>query len=244
MTKILLGSGADVKSVDRLGYTALHWAAFDGIQEVVHSLVEVGADVEARCLAQLLSEKRHSLKGSTPLHVAAYWETLDAMLALLEKGANANAPDDDGHGPLHLICKYPKARSVAVADLLLRWGAEETATDNDGNTPADFIQSGDEFDGRLQRLLANAPAGRAWRRRGMVIMLRAQGVEASNAAPVDRACRRRGRCVPRMQTRQTCPPGRPGGRSTVPSNREVFVGRREERWSGVHCGLLMAARSL
>ncbi|CAN0156198.1 unnamed protein product, partial [Ectocarpus sp. 8 AP-2014] len=58
--------------------------------------------------------------------------------------------------------------------------------------PADFVQSSDESDGRLQRLLANAPADRAWRRRGMVVMLRAQCVEATNAAPANRACRQRG----------------------------------------------------
>ncbi|CAM9245966.1 unnamed protein product [Ectocarpus sp. 12 AP-2014] len=84
------------------------------------------------------------------------------MIALLQKGANANTPDDHGFGPLHLVCKYPKASSVAVADLLLLiWGADETATDNDGNTPADLVKSGVEPNERLQRLLANAPADRA-----------------------------------------------------------------------------------
>ncbi|CAM9358006.1 unnamed protein product [Ectocarpus sp. 4 AP-2014] len=185
MTKILLGSGADVKSVDTLGYTALHWAAFDGIPEVVHAIVEVGADVEARRLAQLLSEQRHSLQGLTPLHVAAYWDTLDTMIALIQKGANGNARDDDGHGSLHLVCKYPNPSSVAVADLLLRWGADETATDNDGNTPADYIQSSDESDGRLERLLVNAPADRACRRRGTLAMVRTQDEDAANVTTTD-----------------------------------------------------------
>ncbi|CAM9993355.1 unnamed protein product [Ectocarpus sp. 13 AM-2016] len=83
------------------------------------------------------------------------------MIALLQKGANANTPDDHGFGPLHLVCKYSKASSGAVADLLLRWSADETATDNDGNTPADLVKSGVEPNERLQRLLANAPADRA-----------------------------------------------------------------------------------
>ncbi|CAM9796415.1 unnamed protein product, partial [Ectocarpus fasciculatus] len=117
--------------------------------------------------------------GLTPLHLAAYRDTLCTLLALLQKGANANARDEVGQRPLHVVCKYPKARSVAVADLLLRWGADETATDNDGNTPADLVKSGAGPNERLQRLLANAPADRAWRRRGMVVMLRAHGVEAA-----------------------------------------------------------------
>ncbi|CAM9898819.1 unnamed protein product, partial [Ectocarpus sp. 8 AP-2014] len=121
-------------------------------------------------------------KGLTPLHVAAYIDdNRPSMIALLQKGANANARDDDGCGPLHLVCKYPKASAVAVADLLLRWGADETAADNDGNTAADLVKSGAEPNEGLQRLLANAPADRAWRRRGMVVMLRAQGGDAAIA---------------------------------------------------------------
>ncbi|CAM9778793.1 unnamed protein product, partial [Ectocarpus fasciculatus] len=112
--------------------------------------------------------------GFTPLHVATYLEKPVLLLALLQKGAYANAQDNVGQRPLHVVCKYPKASSVALADLLLRWGADETATDNDGNTPADLVKSGAEPNERLQRLLANAPADRAWRRRGMVVMLRAQ----------------------------------------------------------------------
>ncbi|CAM9142574.1 unnamed protein product [Ectocarpus sp. 8 AP-2014] len=192
MTKLLLGFGADVKSVDSFGLTALHWAGRQGIPEVVHALIEGGADLEERSLVVLFSEVPHLFRGFTPLHVAAYWEKLGTLLTLLQKGANANTPDDDGCGPLHLVCKFPNPSSAAVADLLLRWGADETATDNDGNTPADLVKSGAEPNEGLQRLLANAPADRAWRRRGMVVMLRAQGVEAANAAPADRACRRRG----------------------------------------------------
>ncbi|CAN0449634.1 unnamed protein product, partial [Ectocarpus fasciculatus] len=113
-------------------------------------------------------------KGLTPLHLAAFYKKSCTLLALLQRGGNANARDDDGQRPLHLVCKCPDARSVALADLLLRWGADETATDNDGNTPADLVKSGAEPNERLQRLLANAPADRAWRRRGMVVVLRAQ----------------------------------------------------------------------
>ncbi|CAN0303837.1 unnamed protein product, partial [Ectocarpus sp. 4 AP-2014] len=121
-------------------------------------------------------------KGLTPLHVAACQDNCRSMLALLQKGTNVNTRDDDGCGPLHLVCKYRKASSVAVADLLLRWGADEMATNNDRNTPAELVKSGAEPNERLQRLLlANALADRAWRRQGMVVMLRAKGVEAAKA---------------------------------------------------------------
>ncbi|CBJ32501.1 EsV-1-8 [Ectocarpus siliculosus] len=119
------------------------------------------------------------VQGLTPLHVAAYIDdTCPNMLALLQKGANANARDDDGRGSLLLVCNT-KASSVAMADLLLRWGADETAADNDGNTAADLVKSGAEPNKGLQRLLANVPADRAWRRRSMVVMLCAQSGDAA-----------------------------------------------------------------
>ncbi|CAN0319340.1 unnamed protein product, partial [Ectocarpus fasciculatus] len=134
MTRTLLDLGADVKSVDKLGFTPLHWAACSGIPEVVDALIDFGADVEAQSLSVTQNEL-HSFKGLTPLHLAAFYKKSCTLLALLQRGGNANARDDDGQRPLHLVCKCPDARSVALADLLLRWGADETATDNDGNTP-------------------------------------------------------------------------------------------------------------
>ena len=82
-----------------------------------------------------------------------------------------------------------------MVDLLLRLGADETITGEEGKTPADVIGEWfDEYeDGdplveeikRVRRLLANAPADRAWRRRGYLVLCRAhpnrvhRGVESS-----------------------------------------------------------------
>ena len=74
-----------------------------------------------------------------------------------------------------------------VVDLLLRWGADETAFDDDGETPADALEnvrehrecSQDEIE-RVRLLLDRAPADRAWRRRGWLVMLRSRASRATN----------------------------------------------------------------
>ncbi|CAN0270590.1 unnamed protein product [Ectocarpus sp. 12 AP-2014] len=69
-----------------------------------------------------------------------------------------------------------------MMDLLLRWGADETVVDRDGNRPIDVIgtttraqeESGHQRGEHesLRKLLANAPADRAWRRRGILVLCR------------------------------------------------------------------------
>lgn len=110
----------------------------------------------------------------TPLHVAALARRLENITALLDNGSSINEKGNDGWTPLHLVCKTSttEEKSAKIADLLLRWGADETATDNDGRTPQDLIDGGKDEDRRLRQVLANAPADRSWRRRGVVVMCR------------------------------------------------------------------------
>ncbi|CAN0123740.1 unnamed protein product [Pylaiella littoralis] len=118
-----------------------------------------------------------TFKGLTPLRYAAIKGNLIGITALLQKGANMNAKLDNGLTPLHILCKASTTstalRSQAVADVLLRCGADETVADNDGNTPIDLIADRAKNSRRLQRVLTNAPVDRAWRRRGFLVMSRA-----------------------------------------------------------------------
>lgn len=66
----------------------------------------------------------------------------------------------------------------------MRWGADEIASKDDGQTPVeqlDLIEDGvdyratqDDVD-RTRLLLARAPTDRAWRRRGWVVIVRSRG---------------------------------------------------------------------
>ncbi|CAM9298422.1 unnamed protein product [Ectocarpus fasciculatus] len=78
--------------------------------------------------------------------------------------------------PLHGACKWS---SVAAVEILLRWGADETLTDDGEETPADVIGFWEDSDieneadnKRISQMLARAPADRSWRRRGWLVLIR------------------------------------------------------------------------
>lgn len=71
--------------------TALHEAARNGDIERLKSLLDNGADVNAK------DEKN----GAAPLHYAAGHGHARAVKLLLDKGAEVNARDNTGSTPLH-----------------------------------------------------------------------------------------------------------------------------------------------
>lgn len=172
MIRILLENGADVNAaVNGIGYTALHTVAYGGEPDEIDALVEAGANLDARAGHNLIGNE-----SQTPLHLAGGHLTVWNMAALLRQGADVNARDSKGETPLHQVCERARELlSDEAADLLLRWGADETITNKDGCTHVDLVKSDASSTGRrLQRVLANAPADRAWRRRGTLVMCRAR----------------------------------------------------------------------
>ncbi len=152
------------------GGTALHSAAENDQLGAIDALVEAGADVEMT-----------NTRGSTPLSVAARKSKWKAMAALLRQGANVHARDNHGYTALHAACSTPYGGIAESVDLLLRWGADETALDDSRRTPADIVDGAQSpFDrdstysepNRIRSLLSRAPADKAWRRRGWLLMLR------------------------------------------------------------------------
>eukprot|EP00752_Nemacystus_decipiens_P001326 g1316.t1 len=164
--------GARVNAADIKGFTALHNASTSTNVGVIDALIEAGANVEAR------------LYGSreTPLHLAASNSScLEAVSALLRHGARVDPQTAQGGTPLHYAAASAGRAGIAgVVDLLLRWGADENVTNDLGQTPNDVVGSrvqeqNDQGEGveRVRSLLADAPADRAWRRRGFLVMCRA-----------------------------------------------------------------------
>lgn len=172
--KTLLQHGADVNAASSRGLTALHYAAVRNQAGAIDALVEAGADIEARV-------HDHG-GGGTPLHASAVMRCREATRALLRHGANVHVQNVFGFTPLHGVARQGGREGAAeTADLLLRSGADELITDRDGNIPVDLVGSstvaGLDFKGvemeRLRELLVKAPADRAWRRRGYLVMCRA-----------------------------------------------------------------------
>jgi ankyrin repeat protein len=73
----LLDAGADVRTTDSTGATALHHAAAGGAVGIVRALVAAGAPVDAV-----------DVHGSTPLHRAAAAGAADVAALLLDAGAD------------------------------------------------------------------------------------------------------------------------------------------------------------
>ena len=168
----ILEHGADVNSSDGDSLTALHKAAMKNQTDAIDTLVEAGADIEFM-----------ANEGDTPLFLAASQSFSESMLTLLKRGAEVMMCDEFAYSPMHQACVGRRPGLEKAVDLLLRWGADETALNEDGLTPAEVLDhdldesenhcSQEEVE-RARLLLARAPADRTWRRRGWLVMLRSR----------------------------------------------------------------------
>jgi hypothetical protein len=94
---LLLDAGADVNAGNQSGMPPLHLALHHDRLEVARQLIKYGAD----------PNKRGSLFGGTALHhaviAAVRCSDFDVFEAVLNAGAEINAPDQRGRTPLDLI---------------------------------------------------------------------------------------------------------------------------------------------
>jgi uncharacterized protein len=72
----------------------------------------------------------------TPLHIVSYWGDCEAIILLLDNGADINAKGETGYSPLH--CAVDQNHYHAVK-LLLQLGAA-IQNDDDGYTPLDLAE--------------------------------------------------------------------------------------------------------
>jgi ankyrin repeat protein len=90
--------------------TALHSASYWGELDVAKSLLDAGADVDAR---------NKSL--DTPVHQAALNGKCEAVKLLVDRGADLTLCDNDGNQPLHIACSVGNEKMVRT---LLSLGAD------------------------------------------------------------------------------------------------------------------------
>jgi len=109
----------------------LFWAVHHGDLDQVKSLLEKGADIEAK-----------DNDGWTPLHWAAANGHTAVAKFLFEKGADVQAKDNDGLTPLHWAAAHGK---TAVANLLIEKGADLDTKDSEGRTPLDYMSKDLDF---------------------------------------------------------------------------------------------------
>ena len=122
--KYLLETGAPVDAKNFAGYSALHWAAFTGRDEVLPLLIKAKTDMEAK-----------TEDGKTALHIAALRGHLDFVLELLNKGADLNAVAANGWTALHFAII---SNQQAVAKKLVELNINAQTPDAQGKTIDDL----------------------------------------------------------------------------------------------------------
>ncbi len=117
----LIDRGTPVDQRDKLGATALQWAALTGRVNAARFLLDEHADVGARNRA-----------GATPLHWAAKSMNQGTTELLLQHGANPNAVNNVGWSPLMLAADNGNSGAAASliihhADVRIKGSQGETA---------------------------------------------------------------------------------------------------------------------
>jgi ankyrin repeat protein len=96
--KLLIEAGA---SVNRPNWTPLHYAASKGHTAMMRVLIENDAYIDAE-----------SPNGTTPLMMAAYYATPNAVKLMLEEGADPTLQNQDGQTALAMAASKDKLLSV------------------------------------------------------------------------------------------------------------------------------------
>ena len=99
----MLDGGMPVDSVDWAGFTALQCAAMLNQTDVIHKLLQRGADVN----------KRDRYHGQTALHCSALNNITDTIRLLLENGASTTIKDNEGRTPIDLAREW-KSQEVVL----------------------------------------------------------------------------------------------------------------------------------
>jgi len=163
LIKVLFKHGAGLEVTRKgiglsAGFTALHIAARDNRQGVVHLLLECGADINAqddagrtpllhalkhghRDVAEFLLEKGADARlfepSSPPLCVASFLGSVQLIRRLLEAGASVEdvSSDNDFSTPLH---EAAKAGDLDIVRILFDHGAYWNAKTGRGETPLHY----------------------------------------------------------------------------------------------------------
>ncbi|XP_006633346.1 ankyrin repeat and SOCS box protein 13 [Lepisosteus oculatus] len=124
--KLLLEHGAKVNPA-LFTASPLHEACMSGNSDCVRLMISEGAKLEA-----------HDCHFGTPLHAACAREHVDCVKVLLNAGAKVNA------AKLHETALHhaAKVKNVDLIEMLVEFGGNVYARDNQGKKPIDYTRAG------------------------------------------------------------------------------------------------------
>jgi ankyrin repeat protein len=108
------------------GWTPLHLAAFFGQPRIAETLLNNGADVQARSRNQM---------ANTPLHAAVAGRQAEIARILLAHGADVNAKQQGGYTVLHSAAQNG---DLELAETLIAAGANVNARADNNQSALDF----------------------------------------------------------------------------------------------------------
>ena len=126
MASIILAAGGDIHARDHFGRTPFLAGAYTWTDSL-KLLIDAGSDINAV-----------GADGNTALHRGCKSTILRLVSELLERGAEPSVPNSDLETPLHFTARQSWCAGRPLAELLLSAGAEVSALDSKGRSPADL----------------------------------------------------------------------------------------------------------
>jgi uncharacterized protein len=114
------------------GDTALHCASYWGESDIAVTLLDAGADVNARNKTK-----------ATAVHHAALNDKCDAVKLLVDRGADLNLCDGEGNQALHIACSVG---NESVVRTLLALGADVLGRNSSNGYTAAHVAAREGFD--------------------------------------------------------------------------------------------------
>ena len=150
IVECLLDAGARVDSPSPLGAQPIHLAAIYGWRPVMATLLDRGADANARtrpmsdALWRLSAPaKARQAHRQTPLMVAAQEGATEGARLLIDRGATVGLRDSAGATALHAAASPWWKENTEFVSLLLEAGADPSARDTRDRTPRDLALAAD-----------------------------------------------------------------------------------------------------
>lgn len=151
MVKALVEAGANIERPSPLGCSALGLASIYSWTDVMETLLDLGANIDAESQLEsdlvwnLSAPSKATLRvhGLTPLMIAVGEGQEKAVELLIGRGCDLEHRDSSGSTALHIAANSWWDENTRVVELLLSSGMDPTLVNGDNDTPLDLAHRRD-----------------------------------------------------------------------------------------------------